>query len=94
MPLTRLKDQYLEQDGVHFLMADEIGNTVGCRVTHEALRDHADRANFSGTDGAVFEAYRELIEDLASEAFDAEGPFDRLPERRRAYLARGGHRYE
>ena len=24
-----------------------------------------------------FEAYRELIEDLASEAFDAEGPFDR-----------------
>jgi hypothetical protein len=24
----------------------------------------------------VFEAYRELIEDLASEAFDAEGPFD------------------
>jgi hypothetical protein len=24
----------------------------------------------------VFEAYRELIEDLASEAFDIEGPFD------------------
>jgi hypothetical protein len=57
-------------------MEDEIGNTVACRVTHEALRDHADRVHFSGTDGAVFEAYRELIEDLASEAFDAEGPFD------------------
>ena len=76
MPLTRLRDEYLEQDGVRFLMADEDGSTVACRVSHEALRDHADRVHFSGTDGAVFEAYRELIEDLASEAFDAEGPFD------------------
>jgi hypothetical protein len=76
MPLTRLKNEYLEDDGVRFLMADEIGNTVACRVTHEALRDHADRMHFSGTDSAVFEAYRELIEDVASEAFDAEGPFD------------------
>ena len=32
--------------------------------------------HFSGNDGAVFEAYRELIEELASEAHDAEGPFD------------------
>ena len=76
MPLTRLRDQYLEQDGVRFLMADEVGNTVACRVTHEALRDHAERMRLSGTDSAVFEAYRELIEDIASEAFDAEGPFD------------------
>ena len=76
MPLTRLRDQYLEQDGVRFLMADEVGNTVACRVTHEALRDHAERMHLSGTDSAVFEAYRELIEDIASEAFDAEGPFD------------------
>ena len=76
MPLTRLKDEYLEQDGVRFLMEDEIGSTVACRVSHEALRDHADRVHFSGTDSAVFEAYRELIEDVASEAFDAEGPFD------------------
>ena len=74
MPLTRLKEQYLEEDGVRFLMEDEIGNTVACRVTREALRDHADRVHFSGSHGAVFEAYRELIEDLASEAFDAEGP--------------------
>lgn len=57
-------------------MADEVGNTVACRVTHEALRDHAERAHLSGSDSAVFETYRELIEDLASEAFDAEGPFD------------------
>ena len=76
MPLTRLRDQYLEQDGVRFLMADEVGNTVACRVTHEALRDHAERMHLSGTDSAVFEAYRELIEDIAGEAFDAEGPFD------------------
>jgi hypothetical protein len=52
----------MEEDGVRFLMADEIGDTVSCRVTHEALRGHAERNNFSGTDGAVFEAYRELIE--------------------------------
>ena len=76
MPLTRLKDEYLEQNGVRFLMEDQDGSTVACRVSHEALRDHADRVHFSGTDGAVFEAYRELIEQVASDAHDAEGPFD------------------
>ena len=70
------KEEYLEQDGVRFLMEDEAGSTVACRVSHEALRDHADRMHFSGTDGAVFDAYRELIEEVASEAHDAEGPFD------------------
>ena len=67
MPLKRLKEEYLEQDGVRFLMEDEAGNTVACRVSHEALRNHADRMHFSGTDGAVFETYRELIEEVASE---------------------------
>ena len=76
MPLTRLMDQYLEEDGVRFLMEDEAGGTVACRVSHEALRDHADRMHFSGTDGAVFKAYREVIEEIASEAYEAEGPFD------------------
>ena len=76
MPLTRLKNEFLEEDGVRFLMADEVGNTVACRVSHEALRDHAERTHLSGSDSAVFETYRELIEDLASAAFDAEGPFD------------------
>jgi hypothetical protein len=76
MPLVRLRDEYLEQDGVRFLMAGVTGNTVACRVSHEALRDHADRVHLSGTDSAVFEAYRELIEDVASETFDAEGPYD------------------
>ena len=55
-------------------MQDEAGSTVACRVSHEALRGHADRMHFSGTDGALFDAYRELIEELASD--DAEGPFD------------------
>ena len=76
MPLTRLKDEYLEQDGVRFLMENEAGSTVACRVSHEALREHADRVHFSGTNGAVFEAYRDLIEQVASDAYDAEGPFD------------------
>ncbi len=35
-----------------------------------------DRVHLSGTDSAVFEAYRELIEDVASKTFDAQGPFD------------------
>jgi hypothetical protein len=77
MPLTRLKEEYLEQDGVRFLMEDEAGSTVACRVSHEALRDHADRMHLSGNDGAIFQAYRELIEELASEAHEAEGPFDK-----------------
>jgi uncharacterized protein DUF1488 len=77
MSLVRLKDEYLEQqDGVRFLMADELGNTVACKVSHEALRAHAERVHFAGNDSAVFQAYRELIEELASDAFDAEGPFD------------------
>lgn len=76
MPLKRLKDEYLEQDGVRFLMEDEAGITVACRVTHEALRDHADRMHISGTDAAVFEMCRELIEEVAIETHDAEGPFD------------------
>jgi hypothetical protein len=44
-------------------------------VNHEALQDHVDRMHLSGT-GAVFEAYRELIEEVASEAHAAERPFD------------------
>ena len=48
MPLIRLKDEYLEQeDGVRFLMADELGNTVACKVNHEALRAQAERPEHS-----------------------------------------------
>jgi hypothetical protein len=76
MPLKRLRDEYLEQDGVRFLMENEAGSTVACRVSHEALRDHADRLHLPGPDADVFAAYRELIEQIASDAYDAEGPFD------------------
>ena len=74
--LVSLKNEYLEQDGVRFLMADTEGSTVACSVSHDALRDYAERAHLSGTDAAVFEAYRELIEQVASDVYDAEGPFD------------------
>ena len=40
--------------------------------------NHADRMHFSGSDGAVFKAHRELIEEIASEVYEAEGPFDAL----------------
>ena len=76
MPLTRLKNEYLEQDGVRFLMEDAEGTTVACSVSHAALRGHAERVHLSGSDAAVFEAYRELIEQVASDAHDAEGPYD------------------
>jgi hypothetical protein len=67
MPLKRLRDEYLEQDGVRFLMENEAGSTVACRVSHEALRDHADRLHLPGPDADVFAAYRELIEQIASD---------------------------
>ena len=57
-------------------MEDENGSTVACTVSHEALRDHADLLHLAGTDADVFEAYREVIEQIASDAYDAEGPFD------------------
>ena len=57
MPLTRMKDDYIISDGVKFWMADK-GRPVLCRVTHEALRDHADRVRFNVADEKVFEAYR------------------------------------
>ena len=70
MPLTRMKDEYIMSDGVKFWMADE-GRPVLCRVTHEALRDHADRVRLNVADEKVFEAYRELIEQVVSDAYDA-----------------------
>ena len=47
-----------------------------CRVTHEALRDHADRVRLNVADDKVFEAYRELIEQVASDAYDAGANVD------------------
>jgi hypothetical protein len=49
---------------------------VLCRVTHEALLDHADRVRLNFADDKVFEAYRELIEQVASDAYDAGAKVD------------------
>ena len=51
MPLSRLKDEYLVQDGVQFVMTNEDGSSVACRVSHEALRDQAGRLQLAGPDG-------------------------------------------
>ena len=70
MPLERHIDDLTACDGIKFWMSDG-ERPVLCRVSHEALRDLADRVHFDGTDEKVFEAYRELIEQVASDAYDA-----------------------
>jgi hypothetical protein len=46
------------------------------RDTHEALRDHADRVRLNVAEDKVFEVYRELIEQVASDAYDAGANVD------------------
>src|SRR6478736_4397479 len=70
MPLERHIDDLTADDGVKFWMSDG-ERPVLCRVSSEALRDLANRVHFDGTDEKVFEAYRELIEQVASDAYDA-----------------------
>ena len=74
MPLKRLDDDYRVTTwrGVEFWMADEAGGLVFCRISHEALRDQANRTHCKGADDNVFEVYRKLLEQEASDAFDAE----------------------
>jgi hypothetical protein len=79
MPLTRLDDGNYRPStwrGVKFWMADDDGHPVLCRVSHEALDDHARRLHFEGTDEQVFKAYREIIEQIASDAYDADAGVD------------------
>ena len=78
MPLKRLEDDHRVTTwrGVEFWMADEAGSLVFCRVSHEALQDQATRVHFEATDNKVFEAYRELIEQVASDAYDAGATVD------------------
>ena len=74
MPLSRLKNDHRVTTwrGVEFWMADEAGSLVFCRISHEkALRDQAKRTHFEGTDLKVFQAYQNLFEQVASDAFDA-----------------------
>jgi hypothetical protein len=78
MPLTRLDNDHrvATHRGVEFWMVDEAGGLVFCRVSHEALQDHASRSHLEATDKDVFEANREVIEQVASDAFDAEAGVD------------------
>ncbi len=73
MPLKRLEDDYRVTTwrGVEFWMADEAGSLVFCRISQEALRDQAKRTHFEATDDKVFEVYQDLLEQVASVAFDA-----------------------
>jgi len=73
MPLKRLERNHriTTWRGVEFWMADEVGSLVFCRISHDALRDQANRTHFEGTDDKVFEAYQDLLEKVASDAFDA-----------------------
>jgi hypothetical protein len=75
MPLQRQIDALVACDGIKFWMSDR-ERPVLCRVSHEALRDLADRVHFGGADEKVFETYRELIEQVASDAYDARTSVD------------------
>ena len=50
-------------------MRQEASCSVGSAI--EALRDQAKRTHFEGTDVKVFQAYQNLFEQVASDAFDA-----------------------
>jgi hypothetical protein len=76
MPLIRFNEHYLVQDGVRFLMTEDGERPVACRVSHGALHDLATKVGFSGSDGDIFETYRNLIEQAASDVYDADGPTD------------------
>jgi hypothetical protein len=45
-------------------------------VSPSTLQEFATRVQFAGTGKALFETYREFIEDIASDAFEAGGPLD------------------
>jgi Protein of unknown function (DUF1488) len=69
MPLERGKQEYLGPglEGIRFLMRDGTKD-VPCRVSHESL---ADRGAATGLDAVgVFEAYRNEIEQAASDKYD------------------------
>jgi hypothetical protein len=74
MPLKRLKNDHRVTTwrGVEFWMVDEARSLVFCRISREALRRQAKRAHFDGTDDKVFEVYQDLLEQVSSDAFDAD----------------------
>jgi hypothetical protein len=75
MPLKRLKNDHRVTTwrGVEFWMADEAGSLVFCRISNEALRDQAARTHFKGPDDKVFQTYQDMLGQVASDTFDADG---------------------
>jgi hypothetical protein len=74
MPLERYDEAYHpELDGVRFRMADERGNIIVYTVTHEALSDHGARNGMTAAndDVEVFLRFRDRIEEVASDKYDA-----------------------
>ena len=69
MPLERHIDNSTAADGIKFWLSDG-KHLKSLQVSHEALRDLADRVYFGGTDEKIFQAYRELIEQVASDAYE------------------------
>jgi ribosomal protein S7 len=69
MPLKRARDEYLGPglEGVRFLMRDG-AKEVACRISLEALTDRGAATGLN--EAGVFEAYRNEIEQAASERYD------------------------
>jgi Protein of unknown function (DUF1488) len=74
MPLQRYDDAYQpDLDGVKFRMANGRGDIIVYHVTHEALVDHGAQNGLTAAndDVEIFLRFRERIEQIASEKYDA-----------------------
>jgi hypothetical protein len=80
MPLERHIDDLTACDGIKFWMSDG-ERPVLCRVSHEALRDLAERVHFEGTDEKVFEAYRASFSSLPRRSPEWAAAHERHPPR-------------
>ncbi len=78
MPLTRFQEEYhfSEFDSVRFNMTEDGNTRIPCRVSYEALQDLASQEQFEGSAEEVFNEYRRLIEQVASDIYDSDGPRD------------------
>ena len=78
MALTRYIDDYhlSELEGVRFLMTEDGKTSIPCRVSYEALQDLASHQQFEGRISDLFKTYRPLIERVASDTYDSNGPRD------------------
>jgi hypothetical protein len=74
MPLHRYNEVYHpDLDGVKFRKADDRDNIIVYHVTHEALADRgaANGMTAANDDVEIFLRFRERIEQIASDKYDA-----------------------